>query len=406
MHIHLSNTLGMTPGGADVLGVGFPVSMGGFLLAAVLALCTPLVIAVARRRVIAQPLDVHLAEERRVVAHVLNSPGRYVYVHQLHAEHFVDTDLGAIWSRIAGASAGIALPEAPSDERAAYALLETVEAAIPHDLARRVADGLEHDGNVAATAVLQELLTPTGEETLSREDLVASASKIYNAGVDRGEYAGSARIERTGDPSRPLRRVASRTSPLRTTITFLLLAVGGYVAERIAVREAEGAARVVIAAAIALLTIGSVIWTLVDLETMYVDTASFYVLAGISWAGVFLAALLQDTLVRALTGLLVVGGIVGFIEVVNQVYRRIRGRDGMGMGDYLLVLATIGVPVGITGSLFLGQVILIVSLLAGIVGWVFTRLTRPGFTRETPYAFGPYLACGWLLGTLAWMVGT
>ena len=405
MHIHLLNNSGTPPEASEALVGGIPFSVGGVVLAVALALCTPLVLYIARRRVVAQPLVAYLAEERRVVASVLAVPGRYVYVHQLRPEHFVDPDLGAIWEFIAAVNFNVAIPETPSDERAAYALLATIETALPTDVVERLAAHLAATGNAKTTVVLDEVLSKNGP-VLEREELVNEASKIYNAGVDRGEYAGSARIERSDDPLKPLRRIASRTSPLRTIISVTLLALGGYIAAWIATQEATGAAHWAIAAAIALLTIGSVIWTLVDLETMYVDMASFYAFAGASWASVILAALLQGTLGRALTGFLVVGGIVGFIEVVNQVYRRVRGRNGMGMGDYLLVLATIGVPVGITGSLVLGQTILIVSLLAGIVGWVFTRLTKPGFTRETPYAFGPYLACGWLLGILLWGLGS
>jgi len=384
---------------------GLPLSPTGVLLASLLVLCTPLVLALARRRVVAQPLEAHLTEERRIVAHVLASPGMYVYVHQLRAEHFVDTHLGTLWDLITEVSSGVVIPETPSDEDAAYEILAELEGSVPVDLAAKVGERLAQNADTATAGTLRSLLDDvTTDTTLPRKELVSEASKVYNAGVDRAEYAGSARIERTGDPSSPLRRVASRTSPLRAAISVGILAVGGYLAERVSSQEATGAARVAIATALVLLTVGSVIWTLVDLETMYVDTKSFYALAGASWSAVLLAAVLADTLARSVTGLLVVGGIVVLIETVNQVYRRIRGRDGMGMGDYLLVLATIGVPVGITGDLLLGQIILIASLLAGITGWAFTRLTRPGFSRETPYAFGPYLASGWLLGLLVWGV--
>lgn len=398
------NSMEETTGGGSLAGL--PLSPAGILFAALLALCTPLVLALARRRVVAQPLGAHLAEERRVVAHVLASPGTYVYVHQLRSEHFVDAHLGAIWACITEANDGISLPETSSDDDTAYEILSNLERSVPADLAAKVGEHLTRNGDTVTAATLRSLLddAPDGAAAPSPKELVREASKIYNAGIDRAEYAGSARIERTGDQQRPLRRVASRTSPLRAVISAGILATGGYVAERVSSLEATGAARVAIAAALVLLTVGSVIWTLVDLETMYVDTKSFYALAGASWSAVLLAAVLADTLARAVTGLLVVGGIVVFIETVNQVYRRIRGRDGMGMGDYLLVLATIGVPVGITGDLLLGQVILIASLLAGIAGWAFTRLTRPGFSRETPYAFGPYLASGWLLGLLVWGV--
>ena len=52
----------------------------------------------------------------------------------------------------------------------------------------------------------------------------------------------------------------------------------------------------------------------------------------------------------------------------------------------------------------LGQWILILSLLLGVIGWLVKRLTIAGFTRESPYAFGPYLATGWMAGVLIWAV--
>jgi hypothetical protein len=399
----------LTPGDGT-LPAGLDITTGGLVLAFLLALATPLVALVARKRVVAQPLEHHTDSERRIVEAVIASPSLYVYVHQLRREHFVDEDLGAIWTSIAEHNRNVAIPSVPSDETAAYELLETIGANVPQDL-RVHLDHLLRSGTLAATTADRLTGLLTGADTadtqtrIAREELVEIASHVYNAGVDRHEYAGSARIERTGNRERPLRRVPSRLTPVRTLITTGLLAAGGLVAGSLAATGDGTSAQAAIAVALTLLTIGSVIWTLVDLETMYVDMSSFHVLAGASWLSTLLAAWLQGTLGQAVTGLLVVAGIVLFIEAVNQAYRRIRGRHGMGMGDYLLVLATIGVPVALTGSLMLGQVILIVSLLAGIVGWVFTRLTRPGFTRETPYAFGPYLASGWILGLLLWGVG-
>jgi prepilin signal peptidase PulO-like enzyme (type II secretory pathway) len=414
-----SRTSGTVPGmhthplptpGEGILAAGFAVTTGGLVLAFLLALATPIVALVARRRVVAQPLEHHPDAERRIVDSVITSPSLYVYVHQLRSEHFVDEDLGAIWAVITEHNHDVEMPSVPSDETAAYELLETVGVNVPQDL-REHLEHLLRDGALTATTAdrLNEMLTgadATDAQTdIAREELVEIASRVYNAGIDRYEYAGSARIERTGDRKRPLRRVPSRLTPLRTLIAAGLLAVGGLVAGSVAETGESTAAQVAIAAALTFLTVGSVIWTLVDLETMYVDMPSFYVLAGASWLSALLAAWFQDALGQAVTGLLVVAGIVLFIEAINQAYRRIRGRHGMGMGDYLLVLATIGVPVALTGSLMLGQVILIVSLLAGIVGWTFSRLTRPGFTRETPYAFGPYLASGWVVGLLLWGVG-
>lgn len=376
-------------GHVGTLALAHPISGVGVLLALTLALSTPLVVALARRRVSAQPLDHHLQEERDVIAAVLAEPGHYVYVHQLRAEHFVDEALGAAWSCIAEYNRDVAIPPVEAGD-VAYETLSAVGALVPTGLDAH----LHAEGH-------HWLPTPV---RLPREELVARASLVYNAGLDRIEYSGSARIERTGDRDNPLRRVPSRTSALRWTIAAAMLALGGLLSAHQAATADTTGASAGIAAAISLLTVGSVIWTLVDLETMYIDTPTFWIFGGAAWVAALLAAVLEDTVRQALTGLAVVAGVVGGIEAVNQIYRRIRGRHGMGMGDYLLVLATIGVPVAVTGSLMLGQIILIVSLLAGIVGWLFNRVTRPGFTRETPYAFGPYLASGWLLGMLLWGV--
>lgn len=395
------------PWSPTTLALGLPASTSGLVLAVVLALCAPLVLAVARRRVVAQPLAFHLDEERRVLRAVLADPGAYVYIHQLESRHFVDERLGEIWERIAAHNSGVAIPEVPRDENAAYRILGETAERIPGDLVSHLTV-CTTDGRLSPGAAGELTALAAESEALDREELVAQASRVYNAGTDRHEYAGSARIERTQDPLRPLRRVASAVSPLRVGVTVLLLALGGYVAgaaaDAVATAATPRGATAAIAAALVVLTIGSVIWTLVDLETMYIDLPSFHLLAGISWFFALLGAWLDGSLFSALTGLVAVVAVVGFIELVNQVYKRVRGRHGMGMGDYLLIVATIGVPVAVTGSPMLGQVILIVSLLAGIVGWIASRITRPGFTRETPYAFGPYLASGWILGLLLWGV--
>jgi prepilin signal peptidase PulO-like enzyme (type II secretory pathway) len=143
---------------------------------------------------------------------------------------------------------------------------------------------------------------------------------------------------------------------------------------------------------------------LVDLDTMYIDTRSFLAGAVASWALAVLAVGVDARMGDALAGIIGAGGIVVFIEVVNQFYKRVRGQHGMGMGDYMLIVATIGVPVAVTGVWQLTQGILIVSLLAGILGWIALRLTQKGFNRNTPYAFGPYLATGWMVALLLWSV--
>lgn len=377
------------------------------LAGSLLAVLTPWLVKLSRARALAQPTPAHPAAEESVIVHVLRFPRHYVYVHQLRAEHFTDTRLGALWSMIAGANAQLTIPDVDGDSKRALRLLEACEANAAADLVERLAGApLDEAVRDRFTALVAEHAHAGSEATVdaTSDELIEQASLVYNAGVDRLEYVGNSRVELTGDPQQPLRRTLAPSGMLRRVVVALMLAVGGVLSMAVGAGSSDGTAGWLVTAALVILTIGSVVWALVDQDTMYIDLPTFYALTGAAWLLVIIGGILSDGLTGTLRGLLASLGVVVFIEVVNQVFRRVRGQHGMGGGDYLLIVATIGVPVAVTGDLLLGQWILILSLLAGIVGWVLTRLTKPGFTKASPYAFGPYLASGWLLALGLWVV--
>jgi len=90
------------------------------------------------------------------------------------------------------------------------------------------------------------------------------------------------------------------------------------------------------------------------------------------------------------------GACLGFavFAAIGALYRRLRGRDGLGLGDAKL-LAGAGAWVGWQG---LPSVVLIAALL----GLVWALITRARSDRQLP--FGPFLALGfwlvWWLGPL------
>ena len=354
------------------------------LLLILLAASGPLVAALARTRSLAQPLGAHLEEERRIVRTLRARPSWYVYIHQLETEHFLDEASAGTWSATKSANRHIEFPELPQSEKKAYRLLEELEPQVN-----------------AGTASGEEPAATTEDIYASREELVKAASKIYSAGMDRGDYSGSGGITLTDDPEHPIRREIPPVGGKRKLLTVLLQTLGGLAA----VTAVGSSANLFGTLALAVLTVGSLIWLWVDVDTMYIDTKSFALFGGGAWALALLAGWQNDTFGDALTGLLVSAGIVLFIEIINRFYRRVRHQDGMGTGDYMLIVATIGVPVAVTGSWMLGQSILITSLVLGLLGWVIRRISEPGFTRESPYAFGPYLAAGWMVATLLWAVG-
>ncbi len=101
----------------------------------------------------------------------------------------------------------------------------------------------------------------------------------------------------------------------------------------------------------------------------------------------------------AARGIGATAGFLGFASI-SLAYRRLRGRDGLGLGDAKL-LAGAGAWVAWQG---LPSVVLVAALaaLASIFG---LRAAGCGPPAEAPFPFGPFLALGlwmvWLYGPLA-----
>jgi leader peptidase (prepilin peptidase)/N-methyltransferase len=80
-------------------------------------------------------------------------------------------------------------------------------------------------------------------------------------------------------------------------------------------------------------------------------------------------------------------GAALFLFVIAEVYRRLRGIEGMGMGDVKLALC-MGVYLGaaVIPALFIGFV---VGAVAGVL-----LMTVAGKSGKTAIPFGPFLAGG------------
>lgn len=131
---------------------------------------------------------------------------------------------------------------------------------------------------------------------------------------------------------------------------------------------------------------------LVDGEEMWLpDQLTLPVVA----TGLVAAALLADrTLVDSL-----VGAGVGFVALwaVAMVYRRLRGRQGLGGGDPIL-MGGVGAWVG-----WMGLPSVLLWACAAALSWVGARtLTRRGLGAGEPMPFGPFIALG---AWLTWLYG-
>jgi len=94
-----------------------------------------------------------------------------------------------------------------------------------------------------------------------------------------------------------------------------------------------------------------------------------------------------------------VGAIVGYgvFALTGTLYRRLRGQDGLGLGDAKL-LAAVGAWLGWQA---LAPVVLISSLLALATLAVHRLATGRPHSAHEPFPFGPFLCCGfWLIWLL------
>lgn len=122
----------------------------------------------------------------------------------------------------------------------------------------------------------------------------------------------------------------------------------------------------------------------IDLDTSFLpDDLTLPLL----WAGVIAAALgWTRTPLAASVG----GAVVGYLSLwfVFHAYRLIRGREGMGAGDFKL-LAALGAWMGWQA---IPSIILLSSAVGAVVGIALVLFRQ--HDREVPIPFGPYLAGG------------
>jgi leader peptidase (prepilin peptidase)/N-methyltransferase len=129
--------------------------------------------------------------------------------------------------------------------------------------------------------------------------------------------------------------------------------------------------------------------SLIDARSMILPDWLTLPLIPLGWALAWVEAdpPLADRLIGSAAGFLVLAGIA-------WLYKRVRGRDGLGLGDAKL-LAGAGAWAGWQA---LPSVVLIGSLLA--LAWVLVKRPDPA----QPFPFGPFLALGfwlvWRLGPL------
>lgn len=124
-----------------------------------------------------------------------------------------------------------------------------------------------------------------------------------------------------------------------------------------------------------------IVMTFIDADTQYLPDE---LTVPLLWMGIALNLSATFTTLQDA----VIGAIIGYLVLwsVNALFKLVRGKDGMGGGDFKL-LAAFGAWMGWA---ILPSVILLSSVVGSVVG-VSMMLFRK-HQREVPIPFGPYLA--------------
>lgn len=385
----------------------FPSALASLVLGVLGVLAGVALAGYAARRTVAQPLALALDDEVQVLVGVLADLRRLPYLTPLNDSDFAAGAHQRIWAALlAVADIDLSgLSDAPSDSECA-AVGEKLAARsdeVHAELQRRLGTSPSRAvdlGRLAHLAAVSAEALPTDAQVLE------AASAVMQTGSDRARLAGPAPVVATlnpdsADPAHPpLARFYVGPTRLRRVLSG---AVAGAVAAILpglaASAGLSGPAAWIAVAALCSMSAGSLVLALVDFDTMYVDLRTMVATGVVTWVLAPAAALAAGDVERVVAGVVVVAVAAVFFELMNRIHRWVRGTDGLGFGDTLILLVTAGIPSALTGDPMLALYSLIAGCATFVLAWVCGALAGK-VTRHTPMAFGPYLAASWVLGWL------
>jgi len=352
-----------------------------------------------------QPIPASADTEADVVAAVKARPSRYPYLRELQPPDFV-------------------YPE-HTDSWAAFETAFTAQYRTPVDTTSeataRVAAGLDTDrfladvhsalaDNRSTAAYFSQVPTVGWEDAAADDTVMHAAGEVLATGTERRWFPGAAPVVPAAEASvhNPAKPALTRQPYPRWRTRRWIAAAGAAVAAFAAALTVHacgytGLAGLAATVSLLVLLFTSVVIACVDLDTLLVDIPVWACGTAAAWlAAATAAALIGEPFNIALgvVSFVVVGGL---FEGVNWVYTRVRGRHGQGFGDTLIIIGTVGVPVTLTGDPVLAYYTVMASLLSAVLAWVIKRVAGKVTARD-PFAFGPWLAIGWIAGLIVWAV--
>jgi prepilin signal peptidase PulO-like enzyme (type II secretory pathway) len=375
----------------------------------------------ARRRALAQPVDVDLDAERLVLQAALANPAWIADGAELSPGEFAEPAHQLLWAAMRDLHEGSDSPIPPG-----ALFTEDITAALERRLAAGspVAPGSAEVGcgvagpDAVSPGLLehlaldeplferarQALFTVSQRRELSHEQYLKAGELVMAAFEDRTEFCGPCQTLQAPDGSwvRCLPPLARRRSVVTAGITIAGFAAAPWLA---AAATTSVAAWAVATTATLLLVSLSMLVALTDIDTLRIDFETFFPLGAFAWLLSGVAAWLDGRLGDVGWALAVVGAVVLLFEGMNAVFHKLKGQQGQGFGDTLLAIVSVGVPVALSGEPLVGYWA-VMCAAAGALSWfAIRRLRGTDHAQARLNAFGPFLAGGGLAGWVLTAVG-
>jgi len=350
---------------------------------------------IAPRRAAAQPVDFDLDAERALISHLAATPYDWFRVAaELKEDSFSDPKCAAAFAVIASSASDRLKAHSPTAD---VITVEDVDSAC--EAASTDAAAME--------ALTRDLVAITREFPVKDvpkkniQPVLFYGSIVYSAADSREQNTDASPI--VPNPEGGLMRELVPAPPTRSYITLGIGAIASLVLALALHKSFPSSLSLALASIAGLITIFSgVELSLVDIDTYYLDSPVFIPTVIAAWMATAGAALVMHNPGRLIAGVAVAGAIAIGFEVLARLFALVRGHT-QGAGDTWIIILTAGVPAALLGSWRVGLFGMLAGCLTSIVEWSIRR-KRGQANAETPIAFGPHLAAGWIFSVSLWLI--
>lgn len=188
-------------------------------------------------------------------------------------------------------------------------------------------------------------------------------------------------------------------------LTFLICSMGFFSFHQLSILKYPDSTqftKFLILSTLSLLMFSSIAWAIVDIYTMYLDY-DFFKISNFCSALILLLSLfslegsLDEKTELLLKTLAVPIGILIFLQTILFIFKRIKGIEGMGLGDFYIIFPVTLIPLLYVNDFKFAFHSFMLSNILGILGWLILRAQGKLTSTKDPFAFGPYLATGWVI---------